>query len=138
MHIYMGNISLQGDTLQNVAHQLDEIYETGHYLFKLPIDGEAELSLKYTPSAHQTSSIEWSTESETGSTSGVSIMTSGERKSNDLVVDSGGESPIVEQWSSEQIGDFVRKLGFMDSEKERGKKIKNFRYISTVSFIAFE
>ena len=38
-----------------------------------------------------------------------------------------------EQWNSEQIGDFVRKLGFMDAEREGGEKIKHFRHISSVS-----
>ena len=38
-----------------------------------------------------------------------------------------------EQWNSEQIGDFVRKLGFMDTRDEGGEKIKHFRHISSVS-----
>ncbi len=42
-----------------------------------------------------------------------------------------------EQWNSEQIGDFVRKLGFMDTEREAGEKIKHFRHISSVSAILY-
>ena len=137
MQIHWQYISLQGDTLQNVARQLHEIFETGHYSFKLPIHGEAELRLEYTP-ADQTSSTELSTESETGSTIGDSIMAIEKTNSDDIIIKSGGEGPMQEQWNSEQIGDFVRKLGFIDLEKEGGEKIKHFRYINTVSSKNFE
>jgi len=42
--------------------------------------------------------------------------------------------PKQEQWNAEQIRDFVRKLGFMDTEREGGEKIKHFRHISSVRF----
>ena len=38
----------------------------------------------------------------------------------------------MEIWSGEQINDFVRKLGFLDTEKEGGDKIKNFLHINEV------
>ena len=41
--------------------------------------------------------------------------------------------PKLEQWNSEQIRDFVKKLGFLETEKEEGEKIKHFRQISAVS-----
>ena len=39
-----------------------------------------------------------------------------------------------EQWNTEQIGDFVRKLGFLDKEKDKegGDKIKHFLHINEV------
>ena len=37
-----------------------------------------------------------------------------------------------EKWNIEQINDFVRKLGFLDTEKEGGDKIKLFLHISEV------
>ena len=39
-----------------------------------------------------------------------------------------------ERWNTEQIGDFVRKLEFLDKEKDRegGDKIKHFLYINEV------
>ena len=43
-----------------------------------------------------------------------------------------GNNAKVERWNTEQIGDFVRKLGFMDTQKEGGEKIKHFRRISEV------
>ena len=42
------------------------------------------------------------------------------------------EMVVEERWNAEQIGDFVRKLGFIDTKKEEGMKIKHFRHISEV------
>ena len=39
----------------------------------------------------------------------------------------------LEHWNSEQINDFVRKLGFLDTEKEGGDKIKHFLHVNEVS-----
>lgn len=38
----------------------------------------------------------------------------------------------LETWSLEQIGDFARKLGFLDEEKEGGDKIKHFLHLNQV------
>ena len=38
----------------------------------------------------------------------------------------------VEGWNEEQINDFVRKLGFLDTQKEGGDKIKHFLHINEV------
>ena len=35
-------------------------------------------------------------------------------------------------WNSDQIGDFVRKLGFMDKEKEVEDQVKDFLHLSQV------
>ena len=40
-----------------------------------------------------------------------------------------------QSWNSEQISDFVRKLGFLDKAKEEGKQIKHFLHINEVSFM---
>ena len=39
-----------------------------------------------------------------------------------------------EHWNTEQIGDFVRKLGFLDKEKDKGEgyKIKHFLHVNEV------
>ena len=42
------------------------------------------------------------------------------------------ENSEVQCWNSEQINDFVRKLGFLDTEKEGGDKIKHFLHINEV------
>lgn len=39
---------------------------------------------------------------------------------------------VDQRWTSEQISDFVRKLGFLDAEKEGGVKIKEFLHLNSV------
>ena len=43
----------------------------------------------------------------------------------------------MERWNTEQIGDFVRKLGFLDKEKDKegGDKIKHFLHVSEVMWM---
>lgn len=109
------NVSfLQGDTLENVDKELDCIIETGFYTFQLAGDesgnGKSQMFLEYIPSTTQLLS---------GNVQGGS-----EYQDKDKVQ--------KEHWSMEQIGDFVRKLGFIDKEKEGGDKIKNFLEINQV------
>ena len=42
-----------------------------------------------------------------------------------------------QSWNSEQISDFVRKLGFLDKAKEEGKQIKHFLHINEVTTLCF-
>ena len=44
---------------------------------------------------------------------------------------------VEQRWTSEQIADFVRKLGFLGTEKERGDKIKLFLHLNSVSIISY-
>ncbi len=123
---------LQGDTIQNVAKELDKVLETGQFSFKLPSDGRAHMILEYIPSSSQGPSLE---EVDGGGTT-VRTRTSSSRPEQLKFSDSEGgvgKRSKAEQWNSEQIGDFVRKLGFMDAEREGGEKIKHFRHISFVS-----
>ncbi len=128
----------QGDTLQNVAEELDKVLETGCYSFKLPTNGEAQMILEYVPSSIQTSNT-FEEGVDSGTTYTVRSCTSSFlTKQEPRLGDSEGEvskRSIKPQWNSEQIGDFVRKLGFMDTEREGGEKIKHFRHISSVSMI---
>ncbi len=129
----------QGDTLQNVAEELDKVLETGYYSFKLPTDGEAQMILEYVPSSIQTSNT-FEEGVDSGTTYTVRSCTSSFlTKQEPRLGDSEGEvskrSIKLQQWNSEQIGDFVRKLDFMDTEREGGEKIKHFRHISSVSMI---
>ena len=107
-----------------MAKELDIILKTGSYSFKLPIDGAVQMTLEYTPSASQTTSI---TDGKTSG--GLGIVSQTEPKLEVIFP----KPPKQEQWNFEQIGDFVRKLGFMDTEKEGGDRIKHFRHISGVS-----
>ena len=40
---------------------------------------------------------------------------------------------VKQRWTREQIGNFVRKLGFLDTKKEGGDKIKQFLHVNSVS-----
>ena len=42
---------------------------------------------------------------------------------------------IEQRWTGEQIGDFVRKLGFFHKEKDGGDEIKQFLHLNSVSII---
>ena len=118
---------MQGDTIQSVAHQLDVILDTGYYSFKLNIDGEVQMTLEYTPSASHPSRMEEGTDGRaTAQATGSWTITS-------QLSGTTEKTPKHDQWNSEQIGDFVRKLGFMDTEKEGGEKIKRFKHINSVS-----
>ena len=101
----------QGDTIVNVATELDCIIATGNYLFLTPENGsEAELILEYNPS-HQFFP--------------PSSFQPPSLKDSEAVVS-------MQCWNSEQIGDFVRKLGFLDTEKEGGDEIKHFLHVNEV------
>ena len=40
---------------------------------------------------------------------------------------------VEQRWSSEQIADFVRKLGFLDTKQEGGDMIRKFLHLNSVS-----
>ena len=98
--------------MQNVAKDLDCIIQTGHYQFEFTSNEGIMMTLEYCPQAAlpaQSSSL--------GNGS----------KPNDKEGPGGKE-----RWSKEQIDDFVRKLGFLDAEKEGGDKIKHFLTLNEV------
>ena len=105
-------LSFQGDTLENVAKELDCIIATGKYLFQTPDASSrgTELILEYSPSQQFTP---------------TSLSQPPNLEDPELGIN-------MQHWNSEQIGDFVRKLGFLDTEKEGGDKIKNFLHVNEV------
>ena len=40
---------------------------------------------------------------------------------------------VEQRWNSEQIADFVRKLGFLDTKQEGGDMIRKFLHLNSVS-----
>ena len=109
---YFPTAVLQGDTLENVAKELDSIISTGNYLFLTPDTSSsgAELIIEYNPSTlHQFPPH--------------TLLTPIQPSSSD---------DNMQRWNNEQINDFVRKLGFLDSEKEGGNKIKDFLHVNEV------
>ena len=94
-----------------MAKELDCIIRTGNYHFQTSdtSGGGAELILEYIPSlSHQF----------------PPTLPHSQPSSQ--------EDSEVQCWNSEQINDFVRKLGFLDTEKEGGDKIKHFLHINEV------
>ena len=104
----MANVLLQGDTIENVANELDCIMRTGHYINQYK-EGEIGTKGKMLLEFDVTTSLQATQE--------------------DL------DTPRKEKWTSQQISDFVRKLGFMDKDRdsEKGRLIIHFLHTNQVS-----
>ena len=104
--------------MQNVGTDLERIFQTGHYNFIIPENmadpGKVELIFK--PSTKRT--LVANTEIH------------GEEQMS--VIHLKDESVKAEIWDHEQAGTFVRKLGFLDSEKAGGEMVKPFLHINEV------
>ena len=122
----------QGDTLQNVAKELECIVDTGIYIFTLTSDasgGKAEVMLEYVPSTDSAVPplLNVTSMEEGGTPRTLPRSTSYPESGTGL-----NAAKRLESWSQEQINDFVRKLGFLDTQKEGGAKIKHFLHINEV------
>ena len=111
--------------------ELECLINTGHYTFQFSGNGtgssRGRILLKYKPFSAQLPPL--STNQEEG-TEGQCPIDSLQGQSSEL-----GGRPQEELWNEEQIGDFVRKLGFMDKENEGGKQIKQFIHLNQVLLI---
>lgn len=112
---------MQGDTQQNVVNDLESIFQTGYYNFKIPenIADPGEVELMYRPSTQPASIMLAETPSEKQTS----------------VIQKQDNSVKPEIWDSEQTATFVRKLGFLDSDKAGGNMVKPFLHINEVCFI---
>lgn len=110
----------QGETIENVANELDHILETGIFNFMFSSDetSTADILLVYQPSQPA--------QPDTDSISREDGKRSPLDRGSTLIVD--------QRWNSEHIADFVRKLGFLDTEREGGERIKLFIHLNSVSF----
>ena len=104
--------------MQNVAGDLERIFKTGNYNFIIPenVAEPGKVELVYKPSTKQTP-VENAEVTDEEQTSGI------HQKS---------DSVKAEIWDCEQAGTFVRKLGFLDSEKAGGEMVKPFLHINEV------
>ena len=106
---------------------MDSIIQTGHYQFEFSSTEAIVISLHYchadsaqaTPLGQPTS------------------LEEGPPQRPQVGMKDGKEGTGKERWSKEQIDDFVRKLGFLDAEKEGGKKIKHFLHLNEVVFMTY-
>ena len=142
----------QGDTIENVANELQHILSTGIYHFQLATDSNILL-------IYQTMQMV-RTHRRTGSNA-QPLEESGEGGSNGhkhglitlptvypsplpSTLDVKKEEPfantmgyIEQRWSIEQIADFVRKLGFLDTKQQGGDTIRKFLHLNSVSIVLF-
>lgn len=135
-HFFSPTSSLQGDTLENVAKELDCIITTGKYLF-LSLDistSRTELMLEYSPSHSHQSPPPPHPQPSSLEDQEVPQVRVFPRVISRLNSQNGPEVVGVnaERWNGEQISDFVRKLGFLDTEKEGGDTIKHFLHVNEV------
>ena len=128
----------QGDTLANVAKELHSIIKSGYYLF-YNSSNVTELTLEYTPSASDQSSPSSSLPSSQPSSLGdVEAVPPLMQTFPHVVLQPESQNRHetqgvnLQRWSSEQISDFVRKLGFLDKTKDGGDKIKHFLHVNEV------
>jgi hypothetical protein len=116
----------EGDTIQNVANELECIIKTGCFIFTLVADG-GSMTLEYLPFAKPYLMTVSPAENDDNSDDKSYTHYNSCSSSHCTTVPSSKEI-----WSSEQIHDFVLKLGFLNAEKEGGSQIKHFLCISEV------
>ena len=139
---------MQGEIIENVANELENILRTGEYHFQLSDDQSNILliyqSVQLARSNQRTASNLplGKSDQKPDSESKISgILSTVYPSSQDITTDvkqQDSSSPMtlesVEQrWTREQISDFVRKLGFLETEREGGDKIKRFLHLHSVS-----
>ena len=116
-----------------MANELESIINTGVYLFTLSSEasgGEAVMMLEYVASAQP--HVPPISQVDDGGPS--TLLRSGSYTESGL----GNGTHVVsrkENWNREQINDFVRKLGFLDAQKEGGDQIKHFLHINEVILV---
>ena len=123
------DVSIQ-DTLENVSHDLECIFKTGRYYFVLPTsDGinSIQLHLEYQVASAIKRQPRVQQESTHPALSEVKL----EAKDPSHPDKTETQQMVLEQWGSEQITDFVRKLGFVES-KEDEKRIQDFLLLNEV------
>lgn len=114
--VHVTCLSLQGDTLRNVVEELCCIIKTGHYTFC-----KEQLFLEFEPPSDLSLSLD---------------------REPPPAWDETHMDVCREKWNSEQIGDFMRKLGFVVVDSEdmeklecsvNGDQIKDFLYLNQVN-----
>jgi len=113
------------DTIENVSHELDCIFKTGyyHYVFsshggkntiQMYLEYQATTAVKIPPEVYRQEST----------SSGLSL--------DEVELDTEQmETEIMEKLGGEQITDFVRKLGFVESKKHE-EQIQLFLQLNEV------
>ena len=117
------------DTIENVSHELDCIFKTGYYRYVFSSHGgknTIQMYLKYQAASAAKKPPEVYRQESTSS--GLSLD---EVELDTECVPQQMETEIMEKLGSEQITDFVRKLGFMESKKHE-EQIQLFQQLNEV------
>ena len=125
-----------------MAKELDCILTTGYYFFDIS-NNVAELMLEYTPSTFDqsipplllSSSQPSSLKDPEALSPQIQTFPHLQQESQNRCEGKATQVVNVQCWNNEQISDFVRKLGFLDTEKECGDKIKHFLHINEVCML---
>ena len=111
-----------------MAKELESIITSGLYIFTLSSGasgGEAQIMLEYMPSTQPALPPAANVEDGTPRT----LPYSGSFPESGPPFNGARRR---ENWNAEQINDFVRKLGFLDAQREGGNQIKHFLHINEV------
>ena len=132
--VFISCVNSIQDTLENVSHDLKCIFKTGYYHFvSTTSDGRNSIQLR----------LDYQVESATKRQPRVVQQDS---TSAGLVLDHKVEDPsqpdkmetlqtVLERWGSEQITDFVRKLGFVESNDDE-EQIHHFLILNEVGTVS--
>jgi len=115
MHLIRLWFSRAEDTLENVSHELDCIFKTGYYHYVFSSHGRKntiQMYLKYQVASAAKRPPEVFRQESTSS--GLSLE---EVELDTDCVPQQVETEVMEKLGSEQITDFVQKLGFVESKK---------------------
>ena len=121
-------LSPQGDTNKNVASKLKNILEIGIFTFTLSSEEASATDILLVYKTSQPPQLNQQLNTGTSPEK--------ERRHSEMTT-----TPVIEQrWSGKHIADFVRKLGFLDTEgvvsqeqKELGEHITRFCHLNLVS-----
>jgi len=121
------------DTLENVSHDLKCIFKTGYYHFvSTTSDGRNSIQLRLDYQAESATKRQPRVLRQDSTSAGLMLDELKPELEDPSQPDKTETLHIVlEQWGSEQITDFVRKLGFVES-KEDEEQIHHFLVLNEV------
>ena len=123
--------------MENVSNELKCIMATGCYKFRMAPERSRpiRLVLEYEPS------------STTGSLRGRPIFLRQTSASTEFIFGDEGmevsqpispEATQPEVWVTDQINDFVHKLGFFDAKEDEEERVHNFQQLNQVLFCSID
>ena len=106
--------------------------QTGSYMYHLGLDQVEEPEMEHSISAKGQLFLEYEPVTVASKTATATNSEGSEPQCNVVKPAAVQDKPRKEFKNNEQIDDFLRKLGFMDKEREGGDFIKQFLHLSQV------